>query len=37
MRENDEILPIIEEFGFTAAETDQAKGITVEDLVGEAP
>lgn len=37
MRENDEILPIIQEFGFSAGETDQAKGLTVEDLVGEAP
>ena len=34
MRENDEILPIIEEFGFTSAEVDSAKGMTVEDLVG---
>lgn len=34
MRENDEILPIVEEFGFTAAETDAAKGVTVEDLIG---
>lgn len=37
MRDNDEILPIIQEFGFSAGETDQAKGLTVEDLVGEAP
>lgn len=34
MRENDEILPIIEEFGFTSAETDAAKGVTVDDLTG---
>jgi len=34
MKENDEILPIVEEFGFTAAEIDAAKGVTVEDLAG---
>ncbi|CAN5189836.1 ectoine/hydroxyectoine ABC transporter substrate-binding protein EhuB [soil metagenome] len=34
MKANDEILPIIEEFGFTAAEVDAAKGVTVEDLAG---
>ena len=34
MKENDEILPIVEEFGFTEAEIDAAKGVTVEDLVG---
>jgi polar amino acid transport system substrate-binding protein len=35
MREGDEILPLIEEFGFTEAETEAAKGVTVEDLVGQ--
>jgi len=35
MREADEILPLIEEFGFTQAETDAAKGVTVQDLVGQ--
>jgi polar amino acid transport system substrate-binding protein len=34
MKDNDEILPIVEEFGFTSAEMDAAKGVTVEDLVG---
>lgn len=34
MKENDEILPLIEEFGFGQAAVDAAKGITVEDLVG---
>lgn len=34
MKENDEILPIVEEFGFTSVEIDAAKGVTVEDLVG---
>src|SRR5690606_20034329 len=32
MKENDEILPIIEEFGFTEAEVEAAKGVTVDDL-----
>ncbi|CAN5808394.1 ectoine/hydroxyectoine ABC transporter substrate-binding protein EhuB [soil metagenome] len=35
MREADEILPLIKEFGFTSAETEAAKGVTVEDLVGQ--
>ena len=35
MRANDEILPIIEEFGFTQAETEAAKGVSVEDLIGQ--
>lgn len=35
MREADEILPLVEGFGFTEAETDAAKGVTVEDLVGQ--
>jgi polar amino acid transport system substrate-binding protein len=35
MKENDEILPIIEEFGFTESEVEAAKGVTVEDLVGD--
>lgn len=35
MREADEILPLIEEFGFTQAETEAAKGVTVEDLIGQ--
>jgi len=34
MKEADEILPIVEEFGFTSAEIDAAKGVTVEDLTG---
>lgn len=34
MKENDEILPIIEEFGFTDGEVEAAKGVTVADLVG---
>ena len=34
MKANDEILPIIEPFGFTRAEVDAAKEITVEDLAG---
>lgn len=34
MKENDEILPIVEQFGFTSTEIDAAKGLTVEDLVG---
>lgn len=32
MKENDEILPIVEEFGFTDVEIDAAKGVTAEDL-----
>lgn len=35
MREADEILPLIEEYGFTNAETEAAKGVTVEDLIGQ--
>lgn len=35
MKENDEILPIIEEFGFTEAEVETARGVTVGDLVGD--
>ena len=35
MREGDEILPLVEEFGFAEAETEAAKGVTVEDLVGQ--
>ena len=34
MKENGEILPIVEEFGFTSAEIDAAVGVTVEDLIG---
>lgn len=34
MKQNDEILPIVEIFGFTAADVDQAKDVTVEDLAG---
>lgn len=34
MREADEILPLIEEFGFAESETDEAKGVSVEDLIG---
>lgn len=34
MKENGEILPIVEEFGFTSAEVDAAVGVTVEDLTG---
>jgi polar amino acid transport system substrate-binding protein len=34
MKANDEILPIIEEFGFTSAEVDAAKDVSVEDLAG---
>ena len=34
MREADEILPLIEQYGFTEAETGAAKGVTVEDLIG---
>lgn len=34
MKENDEILPIVEPFGFTSAEIDAAKDVTVQDLVG---
>jgi polar amino acid transport system substrate-binding protein len=36
MKQNDEILPIVEPFGFTAADINKAKGVTVEDLIGEA-
>jgi polar amino acid transport system substrate-binding protein len=34
MKEADEILPLIEEFGFASAETEAAKEQTVEDLIG---
>jgi polar amino acid transport system substrate-binding protein len=34
MKQNDEILPIVEPFGFTAADVNQAKDVTVEDLSG---
>jgi polar amino acid transport system substrate-binding protein len=34
MKQNDEILPIVEPFGFTAADINKAKDVTVEDLVG---
>jgi polar amino acid transport system substrate-binding protein len=34
MKQNDEILPLVEQFGFTAADVNQAKGVTVEDLTG---
>jgi len=37
MKENGEILPIVEEFGFTSAEIDAAVGVTVEDLTSPAP
>lgn len=36
MKANDEILPLIEEFGFTQAEVDAAADVTVEDLIGDA-
>lgn len=32
MKQNGEILPIVEEFGFTQADVDQAKDVTVADL-----
>ncbi len=34
MKENDEILPIIEPFGFTDAEVEAAVGVTANDLAG---
>ena len=34
MKANDEILPLIEEFGFGQAAVDAAKDLTVEDLAG---
>jgi polar amino acid transport system substrate-binding protein len=34
MQADDEILPVIEEFGFTEAEVEAAVGVTVEDLTG---
>lgn len=34
MKEADEVLPLIEPFGFTAVETDAAKGVKVADLIG---
>ena len=36
MKDNGEILPIVEEFGFTSAEIDAAVGVTVEDLTNPA-
>lgn len=35
MRENDELLPLVEEFRFGQEELDAAKGVTVEDLIGQ--
>ena len=35
MKQADEILPLIEEFGFTSTETEAAKDQTVEDLIGQ--
>jgi polar amino acid transport system substrate-binding protein len=35
MKANDEILPIVEEFGFTATEIDAAKDVTVSDFTGD--
>lgn len=35
MKEADEILPLIEEFGFTSTETEAAKDQTVDDLIGQ--
>lgn len=35
MKENDEILPIVEQFGFAASDVSQAKDVTVQDLAGE--
>lgn len=35
MKESDEILPIVEQFGFAASDVNQAKDVTVEDLTGE--
>lgn len=34
MKQNDEVLPVVEPFGFTAADINKAKDVTVEDLVG---
>jgi polar amino acid transport system substrate-binding protein len=34
MKQNDEIAPIVEPFGFTTADVNQAKDVTVEDLAG---
>jgi polar amino acid transport system substrate-binding protein len=34
MKQNDEILPIIERFGFTEAEVNAAKDVTVDQLAG---
>jgi len=36
MQQNDEILPLVEPFGWTAADVEQAKDMTLEDLIGEA-
>lgn len=36
MKQNDQILPVVEPFGFTAADINKAKDVTVEDLIGEA-
>lgn len=35
MKQANEVLPLIEEFGFTSAETEAAKDQTVEDLIGQ--
>jgi polar amino acid transport system substrate-binding protein len=35
MKQNNEILPIVEEFGFTDTEVEAAQDVTVEDLVGQ--
>lgn len=35
MKSADEILPLVEQFGFTADETDAAKDVTVMDLTGQ--
>lgn len=34
MKENGEILPLIEEFGFTESEVEAAQGVTLETLLG---
>lgn len=35
MKQNDEILPIVEEFGFSKEDIEAAKGVTAADLAGE--
>lgn len=35
MKEAGEILPLIDRFGFTSTETDRARDVTVEDLIGQ--